>query len=107
MKILKYFGDAFVLSLIVLGFMASCSPAKASRAPAPVTYELVLVVYSTADGHSVAMSSYLDVIRVPGFQTLTACDTAGEAAIEHFRSTPRTYNLSRDLLDFVCLKVPG
>lgn len=105
MKIFKYLGDAFVLSLIVMGFVASCSPAKAS--PAPVTYELVLVVYSTADGHSVAMSSYLDVIRVPGFQTLTACDTAGEAAVEHFRSTPRTYNLSRDLLDFVCLKVPG
>lgn len=102
MNLLKLLGDIFITAFAIVGLMASCSPRARAEPP---TYELVLVVYSTADGHSVALSTYLDVIRVPGFLTLSACDAAGESAIEHFKSTPRTYNLSRDLLDFVCLKV--
>lgn len=74
-------------------------------AHAETRYELVLMIYTTADGHGTTFKSYRDIVHLPDFEDLKTCTKAGHDALYWFHSRENQADLSRDLLDFYCLKI--
>ncbi|MGH7240075.1 MAG: hypothetical protein ACREHG_08425 [Candidatus Saccharimonadales bacterium] len=92
--------NPFAVSL-ALGIAGYILPAMSGAANLSQRYELALGIYSTARGHTSQLKSYIDVIRIP-FDSLKQCQDAGKAAITHFRTSRRSADLTRDLLNYVC-----
>jgi len=93
MKTLFRLGWLYLFLFLLLGFMEG--------ARADTGYALILLTYSTTDGHGLPLSSYAARFEVARYTTEKDCETAGEYALRGFRSTVQA-NGSRLLPAYVC-----
>lgn len=103
LKIWIYLGQIFVAGLIITGL---CMYMSGARAEPGVKYELVFALYSSADGHKLALPSFLDVIRVAyPWPTEEVCDQVGADTVKRYHPGRHPSSLTADLLEWQCIKV--
>jgi len=94
--LLWYFAGMFTAWLLM------GTPAHAAT---PKSYELVLAIFTIADGHTPDDKSYRDIIHVSGFHSEMECLLSGQRAQDRFVATRDKRRMSQDMLAYTCQSV--